>query len=61
MALVFLRIVVSVVRVLGLVATVDSVANGIGLGAIVAPFEEAFDDWITNPVVNWFASHFDQP
>jgi len=53
--LVFLRIVVSIIRLLGLVATFDGVANGLGFGAVVAPFEEMFDDWITIPVMEWFA------
>jgi hypothetical protein len=52
--LVLLRLTVTLIRGLGLVATFDGVANGFGFGAVVAPFEEMFDEWITIPVMEWF-------
>lgn len=53
--LVFLRIAISIIRLLGLVATFDGIANGLGFGEVVAPFEEMFDGWITTPVMEWLA------
>lgn len=46
------RILILLVRFAGLVGTVDGVANAIGMGAIVAPYEAMFDEWIVQPVLD---------
>lgn len=45
------RVLILLVRVAGLVGTVDGVANAVGLGDVVAPYEAAFDAWIVQPVL----------
>lgn len=46
------RILILLVRFAGLVGTVDGVANAIGMGAIVAPYEVLFDEWIVQTVLD---------
>lgn len=45
------RVLLVLVRVAGLVGTVDGVANAVGLGDVVAPYEAAFDAWVVQPVL----------
>lgn len=45
------RVAVALIRLAGLVGTVDGVAHSIGLGEVVAPFEAAFDAWVLAPVL----------
>lgn len=45
------RVLILLVRVAGLVGTVDGVANAVGLGDVVAPYEAAFDALVVQPVL----------
>lgn len=46
-----IRIALLVIRLAGAVGTIDAVANAVGFGDVVAPFENWFDQWVTDPVM----------
>jgi hypothetical protein len=46
-----IRIAVVLIRLAGAVGTIDAVANALGWGDVVAPFEAWFDAWVTHPAM----------
>ena len=45
------RVAMMLIKLGGAVATIDGIANAIGYGDIVAPYEQWFDSWFILPLL----------